>query len=97
MLKRGKNATRESCEMICEANAYVICDENEGRGRCKPGGANVEVNVEDSDERGALAVADDERVGVDDRGDGGRSGRGRTVSAESHKPRVFLGNPAHRP
>ncbi len=54
-----------------------------------------EVEVEGSEESGALTVADDEQG--DDRGDGGRSGRGRTVSAESLNTGLFLGSNAHRP
>ena len=66
MLKRGKNATREievCCETICEEDGNAKGDGNEGRAGWMPDEGDGEVDVEDSEERSALAVADDEQRG----------------------------------
>ena len=102
MLKRGKNATREievCCETICEEDGDAKCDENERRAGWMPDEGDGEVDVEDSEERSALAVADDEQGGeVDDRGDGGKKRtRPNSFGGVTFSRRVFLGNPAHRP
>lgn len=66
VLEGRKNATREiglGCELICGKDENVECDENEGQAGWMPDGRNSEVDVEDSEERGALAEADDEQRG----------------------------------
>ena len=64
-------------------------DDNERRGWDGDVRVDSDGSVGDSEERGALAGADDEEaIELDD---GGRSGRGRTDSAEPGIATLFLG------